>query len=251
MLKIKDIKFGLIPTGPAIGTSSIQIFFEEKDGEYELDDYDKGKKWEFNQESRVVLEHPRDLFIEFIDKIKQKKLEKEFCRATDSHHCCFLIYMGGVIDNPKNFDEFNRLIVDLSNSAWNYQISIGIKFDRMKAPFSIFVGVPTFLTGKNQFYQLYNTTYPILHFKGDEEPNFNALSLQESLNGQSSIMTIFYENGNKDKILKLISKFMIPGHKIIFVDLKSSKENSAEEIVRSNFFRYSPYLKGKNFLKLI
>jgi hypothetical protein len=251
MLKIKNIKFGLIPTGPAIGTPSIQVFFDENEDVYELDDYDRGLKWEFNQESRIVMESPRELFLEFVEAIKQKKLEKEYCRAADSHHCCFLVYMGGVIDNPKNFIEFNRFQVDLSNSAWNYQISIGIKVDKMRAPFSIFVGVPTYMTGKNQFYQLYNTAYPVLHYKDNESPIFNALALQECLNGQSTILTIFYENGHQDLINNLVSKYRVPGHKVILVDLKSTQEFSPADIARKNFYRYSPYLKGKNFLKLI
>jgi hypothetical protein len=251
MIKIKDIKFGLIPTGPAMGVSSLQIFFSEDDSKYELDEYDNGKKWEYFKESRQVREVRKELFSDFLKKIDEKNLKKQFSIATNSSQGCFITYMGGIIDKPENFIEFNRFNIDLSNKTWNDQISYGLKMDRMKPPYSIFVGIPKFLSGKNQFYQLFNNSYPIIYLKNEEKPTFNALSLQECFNGPFSLATIFFENGDFSQIKNIVKKFNIPGFKVVLIDIKSSKENSLEQFVQDNYFRYFPYLKGKNFLKLI
>jgi hypothetical protein len=249
MLKIKEINFGLVPTGPAMGTSALQIFFEEKDGEYEPDDYDHGKKWNFNKDNRMVDEDPRDLFTEFYGIIKEN-YEEEFHSVANGKQTCFLIYMSGVIDKPENFVEFNRFQVDLSNRVWNYQITVGSQVDKMKPPFSIFIGEPKFMSGKNQFYELFNSVYPIIRIEENKKSQYNLLALQECFNGPFSIATIFYYGGELSDILELTQKFRLPGHKILIIDVDEKKEN-VQEFAKTNFFRYFPYLKGKNFLEIL
>jgi hypothetical protein len=247
MLKIKDIKYGLVPTGPAIGVSALQVFFDEDDSEYQSDEYDTGKKWEINKETRMISENPRELFLDFLKKVEKHSM---FETTINGKQSCFIVYMGGQIDNPKNFSEYNRFNIDLSNRAWNYQITIGLNVNQQKPPYSIFVGKPQYMTGKNQFYEGFNSIYPVLHLVEDQL-EFNSLALQEIFNGPFSLATIFFENGNFDKMFEIKDKFKLSNHKILLIDVKSSKENPIDEVVKKFNFRYFPYLKGKNFLKLI
>jgi hypothetical protein len=158
--------------------------------------------------------------------------------------------MGGLIDNPDNFKEFNRFQVDLSNRVWNYQISIGVDTQKRKPPYSIFIGVPTYMSGKNQFYELFNTVYPIIHLEKDDFKKFNTLALQECFNGPFTLSTIFFEKeSNFDRILSFKNKYKLLNHKICIIDLDSDKE-LLKNILSFNY-RYYPYLKGTNFLKII
>ena len=252
MLKIKNIKYGMIPTGPALGMTSLQVFFEDIEGEYELDEYDLGKKWEQNKETKIITEVPRELFLEFLNVIQEKNLQKEYETATNSLQSCFILFMGDTIDDPRNFKEFNRFHIDLSNRSWNYQISIGVEINKMRPPYSIFAGIPKFMTGKNQFYELFNTIYPLLKFT-QEPTNYNILALQECFNGPFTLATIFFDNGKIEDILTLKDQFKIPNHKVAVIDIKSSnlEGKSLEEFILSNNCRYFPYLKGRNFIKLI
>jgi hypothetical protein len=251
MLKIKKIEYGIVPTGPALGVSAIQLFFEEVEGEYELDDFDTGKqKWTQNQ-NRIIEEHPRELINQFIEIIKKKELLAHYERATNASQSCFIVYMGGIIDKPENFVEFNRFQTDLSNAAWNYQIYEGKKVNELRPPYTIFVGIPTYMTGKNQFYEGFNTIYPVIHLSdGANNAKFNSLALQECFNGPFSLATIFFENGNESDIHDLKQKFKIPNHKMVLIDTPKNK-TYLDDIVKEYNYRYSPYLKGKNFLKLI
>jgi hypothetical protein len=252
MLKIKNIKYGIIPTGPAIGVSAIQISFKEIEGSYEPDDFDTGKeKWVQNQQTRIITEHPRELLEGFIEVLKKEELLPQYEMATNAGQSCFIVYMGGEIDKPENFAEFNRFQTDLSNKAWNYQVYSGRKVNEMKPPYSIFVGVPSYMTGKNQFYESFNVTYPIINISDGENNNkFNTLALQECFNGPFSLATIFFENGNEKDIHDLKQKFKIPNHKMVLIDTPKNKTNIGD-IVKEYNYRYSPYLTGKNFLKLI
>jgi hypothetical protein len=249
MLKIKNIKFGLIPTGPAIGTSAIQIFFEETEEIYEKDDYDLDfNKWRtgFNTENGMIDESPRELFSEFYEKIQ--KLESQFQRAIDGSHSCFIVYMGGEIDRPDNFDEFNRFQIDLGNRSRNYQVALGKKVDKLKPTFNIFVGTPTYMTGKNQFYELFNIVYPIIKIREDEITKYNALALQECLNSPFGIATIDFEGGSELDIIDIVEKYHLPNHKVLIID--NTKKSEISEFVKTYFYKYYPYLKGKNFLDI-
>lgn len=249
MLQIKNIEYGLIPTGPALGMTSLKISFSEDENEYEKDSFDIGEQWKNDKVSRMVEENPQLLFQEFVKKIQESDLEKYFDTAISGFHNCFLLFMGGEIDKPENFDEFNRFVIDLSNRAWNYQIKSGLTVDRLKPPYSIFVGIPKYMSGKKQFYQLFNSIYPLISF--EKEMKFNALALQECFNGPFTTATIFCKDLEMENLNSFKKEFKIPERNIIIIPYNTSlieTEKELQKYVLTNNIRISPYMKGENYI---
>jgi hypothetical protein len=252
MLRIKEINFGLIPTGPAVGTSALQIYFEEDEIDYKPDEYDLYfSKWKdgFDPKTGKIDEHPRELF-DSLYKIMMDNYEVQFRHSINGTQTCFLTYMGGLVDHPKYFQEFNRLQIDLSNRSRNFQISTGVHLSQLKAPFSVFIGTPTFMTGKNQFYELFNITYPVICIDDKGISKYNSLAFQESLNGPATIATIFIKKGAYlNDIAEIMSTYKLPGHKVLLMDIEGNED--VQKFAMQYFFRYYPYLKGKNFLEIL
>ena len=238
MLKIKDVKYGIIPTGQALGMKGLQIFFKDSKEEYIPDEYDTGKRFQVNKETRIIEEVRRELFASFLEKIKEKGFEKHLEMATNKSMGVFLVFMGGEIDKPENFKEYNRFTIDLGHYSWNVQAELGAKPQEMKPPFCMFVGTPLYLSGKNQFYELFNSCYPVIKLK---EP-YNTLAVQECLNGVFTPATIFMQDGDTlHDVLEFVTKFKVMIHKVWTISKKPLEE--------PNYYRFSPLMTGKDYLK--
>lgn len=244
MLKINKVEYGLVSTGPALGLSAFSIHFSEVEGEYVLDDYDNGKKWEFDKQTRVTMEHPRELYTDLFNKVKENNLEKEFLSALDGTQQCLLFFIGGEIDNPKNFKEFNRLSLDLSTKTWNYQISLGVPFEKLKPPYSVYLGTPKYMSGKQQFYELFNSVYAIIN-----DDKFNSLAFQECLNNVFSLAV--FTSGDIQQISSIKDKFKIPNYKTCICSHVARISPTLLGDVLRLHYRFYPIMDEKPFLKLI
>lgn len=112
------------------------------------------------------------------------------------------------------------------------------------------------MTGKNQFYEMFNVVYPLLVYRDEKPAEYNSLALQEAFNGPFTLATLFMCGGELDEVLKIKEKFKIPNRKICIIDVYSKfKGSSLEDLILNNNYRYFSYerdnIRPSRFLDLL
>jgi len=219
MLQINNINYGLIPFGPANGQPAIQIDITETEG-----DWEKGK-----------------LFSDFKNMIEDKGLNQEYITAINGSLKNFLVFNGGYIEKENNYNEWDDFHIALSKDSVHTQTSLKLTPDKLKPPFCIWVGHPTWFTGKNNFYQYFNCAYAIVR-----NGNYAQLALQEIINHQFSTVCILSEVYKKI-IKELLGKFNL-AHKLIVVNDNNNEDKMLEYCLDSKL-KYNFNSNSKQFLK--
>jgi hypothetical protein len=225
-LKVNDIKYGLIPFGPAGGTRALMIDIGENDAEWKDD-------W--------------NLYKDLKSKIIDLKLEVDWINAMNGSLSTFIIFKGGVIEKPEHYDEWDKFHRELSRESYEAQVALKIAPDKVRPPYCIWVGIPKEYTSKKSFYEYFNNIYALII-----DENYNHMALQEIINHVFSCVSILAEK-DKIKIANEVRKtFNLSFTKMNIVGNKlNNLGTEATEYCLTYGIRYYFKSEGPNFLELI
>ena len=204
MLRLKDVSYGFIPFGPAIGERAIFITIGNGDEEKDF-----------------------DLFTELESVIDKSKLNDEFINAIDGSNSTFLVFNGGEIEDDtvnEEWDNFNR---KLSKKSIDIQMALKKRTDQLRPPFCIWSGVPKKFTSTKTFYEYFNCCYAII-----KNEDYSQMALQEIINHKFSAIIVISDDF-KIIIENLYSKYNVT-RKLFLIGNENEKLFSLANGIRFN-----------------
>lgn len=172
-LVIKDVEFGKVPYGYGNGMSSLAIYFDEADGEYDYKAPEvEGKT--FVEEEIVA----HGLMMDLVEKIKSKNLETRWSEVLLAKNWVYLVGSCLASTEHRKFsvpfiELVDKLSLDIQLKVIKDRV-LGTDVDdentkseimkRLKSPLTSFVCEPKYFTGKEDFYQRFRTIlckYPL------------------------------------------------------------------------------------------
>lgn len=209
-LVIKDVEFGKVPYGYGNGTSSLAIYFDEAEGDYDYEAPDiEGKT--FVKEEIVA----HGLMMDLIDILKKKNLENRWSEVLLAKNWVYLI--GTCVVAPEHrvysapfFELIDKVALDVQTKVIKDRVLQGadvtpeqeekLKAEYMKhvsSPLTTLVCEPTYFTGKEDFYQRFRTIlckYPL-----GEDIQINPMVCVEIGNHNFASVVFDVDNFEKEK----------------------------------------------------
>lgn len=206
-LIIENVTFGKVPYGPGCGETSIGVFFNEVEGEYDYEKPETTDKDKIPNETEIIA---HGLYMDLIEALKTAKLENKWSEVLLARN--YVYFVGDCIAAPEHRDNALAFLALVEKSSLQIQktvITENIKdpeaqkaalMQHLCSPFTCFVCSPKYYTASAEFYEAFRQVmckYPL-----GENDTFNQLACIEI--GHPAFTSVIFDITDFDKQKEVI-----------------------------------------------
>lgn len=228
-LIVENVHYGLVPYGPGTGNRAIGITFKEADGDYT---YEAEKDENGNPvTSDPVLIAAAGLLKDILDEVKKQELELPWSNYLLGRE--YLYFIGTETAKTDHRTVIAALLEGLSKMGLEVQKKafesiapedkLGAVKKQLHAPMPVWVGEPSYYTGRDTFYENFNLV--LLKLPLSEDAKFNQMTMVEVANHAFSTYILEMDKANfetQKKVLqekyKSLDALALPPQRIFIVD---------------------------------
>lgn len=191
-LVIEKVAYGKVPYGPGSGDTSVAVYFNEVEGEYDYEPLPETDGKKPTEEQNVAY----GLMSDLLAKLKEADLENRWSEVLCAQ--TYVYFIGDCIASKENRPYSAAFLELVDKTAVEIQrriIESRVKGDeerksalmkQLAAPLTCFVCKPTYFTGSDDFYERFRIIickYPL----DSKEPGFNQMSVVQIGNHNFSV----------------------------------------------------------------
>ena len=119
MIKIKDVKYGIMPYSAGIGQSAIGIYFEDDDKKYNFEGLDEAKDSETIQ--KMYAETAQEMYNTIKDLVLENNITEQWNAGLAFEKGIYTVFIGDVCVDDEYFYPFNMLLSLISKESIDRQ----------------------------------------------------------------------------------------------------------------------------------
>ena len=119
MIKVRDVKYGVMPYSAGIGQSAIGIYFEDDDRTYKFEGLDEAKDEAVFK--NAYAETAQEMYKDIKDLVAKNNIVEQWNAGLSFEKGIYTVFIGDVCVNDEYFYPFNMLLSLISKESIDRQ----------------------------------------------------------------------------------------------------------------------------------